>query len=194
MVAVMLLAVQGTAQSIGLGSIAALVGSLIVFGGKVLFGIIIFLAGIYLANIASNVITSTGGSDAIFLALVETLDEADVPDSPRFLIGDPSMKVDILKVDKFVSSDYTRQVVPTGKIGVIYNADVYITNNLVDAGTGNYGVYAHRDAIGVVIQKNPRVRVWDMGYKFITKIIVDAAWGADEIRDTFGKCFYTRYN
>src|SRR3990172_1841241 len=68
MVAVMLLAVQGTAQSIGLGSIAALVGSLIVFGGKVLFGIIIFLAGIYLANIASNVITSTGGSDAVFLA------------------------------------------------------------------------------------------------------------------------------
>jgi hypothetical protein len=68
MVAVMLLAVQGTAQSLGLTSIAVLVGSLIVFGGKVLFGIIIFLAGIYLANIASNVITSTGGSDAIFLA------------------------------------------------------------------------------------------------------------------------------
>jgi len=68
MVAVMLLAVQGTAQSLGLTSIAVLVGSLIIFGGKVLFGIIIFLAGIYLANIASNVITSTGGSDAIFLA------------------------------------------------------------------------------------------------------------------------------
>ena len=50
LVAVMLLAVQGTAQSIGLTSIATLVGSLITFGGKVLLGIIIFLAGIYLAN------------------------------------------------------------------------------------------------------------------------------------------------
>jgi hypothetical protein len=68
MVAVMLLAVQGTAQSFGLTSIAALVGSLIVFGGKVLFGIVIFLAGIYLANIASSVITTTGGNDAVFLA------------------------------------------------------------------------------------------------------------------------------
>lgn len=68
LVAVMLLAVQGTAQSIGLTSIAALVGSLIGFGGKVLLGIIIFLAGIYLANVASNVIISTGGSDATFLA------------------------------------------------------------------------------------------------------------------------------
>jgi hypothetical protein len=31
-----------------------------------------------------------------------------------------------------------------------------------------------------------------MGYKFLTKIIADVAWGADEIRDTFGKAFYTR--
>lgn len=68
LVAVMLLAVQGTAQFIGLTSIAALVGSFITFGGKVLFAIVIFLAGIYLANIASDVITSTGGKDAIFLA------------------------------------------------------------------------------------------------------------------------------
>ena len=68
LVAVMLLAVQGTAQSIGLSSIAALVGSLITFGGNVLLGIVIFIAGIYLANVASNVITSAGGEDAAFLA------------------------------------------------------------------------------------------------------------------------------
>jgi len=68
LVAVMLLAVQGTAQAVGLTSIAALFGSLIAFGGNVLLGIVIFLAGIYLANVASNVITSTGGEDASFLA------------------------------------------------------------------------------------------------------------------------------
>ncbi len=68
LVAVMLLAVQGTAQAVGLTSIAALFGSLIAFGGNVLLGIVIFLAGIYLANVASNVITSTGGEDAAFLA------------------------------------------------------------------------------------------------------------------------------
>jgi len=68
LVAVMLLAVQGTAQAVGLTSIAALFASLITFGGNVLLGIVIFLAGIYLANVASNVITSTGGEDASFLA------------------------------------------------------------------------------------------------------------------------------
>ncbi len=68
LVAVMLFAVQATAETFGLASIAAIVGSLIALGGNVLLGIVIFLAGIYLANIASNVITSTGGKDATFLA------------------------------------------------------------------------------------------------------------------------------
>lgn len=132
-------------------------------------------------------------SDDIFIDLVETLDEADVPDDgKRSLIGDPSMRADMLKIDKFVRTDYVRETVPNGKIGQLYNVGVYITNNLTATTTGNYGVLAHRDAIGVVIQKEPRSRIWDLGYKFIQKIIVDSAWGADEIRDTFGKSFYTR--
>lgn len=134
-------------------------------------------------------------TDEIFQALVETLDEADIPNDNRCLIGDPSMKIDVYNIDKFIRNDYVREpVVPTGKLGMLYGCNVYITNNLtaVSGGTGNYGVYSHRDAIGIAIQKNPRVRVWDMGYKFIIKVIVDAAWGADEIRDTFGIPFFTR--
>jgi len=68
LVYVMLFAVQGTAEFLGLASIAAIVASLIALGGSVLLGIVIFLAGVYLANIASNVITTAGGSDATFLA------------------------------------------------------------------------------------------------------------------------------
>ena len=68
LVAVMLLAVQGTAQAVGLTSIAVLFGSLITFGGNVLLGVVIFLAGMYLANVAHNVITSAGGEDTNFLA------------------------------------------------------------------------------------------------------------------------------
>ena len=68
LVAVMLLAVQGTAQALGLTSIAAVVAALIGFGANVLLGVVIFLAGVYLANVASNVILTTGGSDATFLA------------------------------------------------------------------------------------------------------------------------------
>jgi len=132
-------------------------------------------------------------TDEIFRALVETLDELDVPDDNRCLIGDASTKRDLMDIEKFVSTDYIRTpVVETGRVGTLYNAKVLITNNLTATTVGNYGVYAHRDAIGIVIQKNPRSRIWDMGYKFITKIIVDAAWGVAELRDTWGKSFYTR--
>ena len=68
LVAVMLLAVQGTAQAVGLTSIAVLFGSLITFGGNVLLGVVIFLAGMYLANVAFNVITSAGGEETNLLA------------------------------------------------------------------------------------------------------------------------------
>jgi hypothetical protein len=70
LVYVMLFAVQGTAETFGLASIAGIVGSLIALGGNVLLGIAIFLVGIYLANIASNLITTTGGKDASLFANV----------------------------------------------------------------------------------------------------------------------------
>ncbi|KKL51614.1 hypothetical protein LCGC14_2293740 [marine sediment metagenome] len=134
-------------------------------------------------------------TDEIFRALVETLDTNDVPDDGRFLIGDPSMKSDLLAIDKFVRQDYINGSPTTnGRFGQLYGAVVKITNNLTSAGTGNYGVYAHPDAIGVVLQKNPNSNLYNLGWKFIVKIIVDAAWGYSEIRDLFGKAFYTRKN
>lgn len=68
LVYVMLFAVQGTAETFGLGAIAGIVASLIALGGNVLLGVAIFMVGIYLANVASNVITTAGGEDASFLA------------------------------------------------------------------------------------------------------------------------------
>ena len=133
-------------------------------------------------------------TDAIFRALVETLDEADVPSEFRVLIGDPSTKADVLDIDKFVRVDYVRTpVVPTGMIGELYGSRIFVTNNLTAYSTGSYGVYAHRDAIGIAVQLNPNVLFKAQDEKFIAGlIVVDAAWGVAELRDTFGKSFYTR--
>ena len=134
-------------------------------------------------------------TDDTFISLVETLDENDVPARGRFLIGDPSTKADMLKIDKFVRMDYINGSPTTnGQFGQLYDAKVLITNNLTGATTGNFGVYAHPDAIGVVLQKNPNSNLYNLGWKFIVRIIVDAAWGSNELRDTFGKAFYTRKN
>lgn len=152
--------------------------------------------GARFSALASNSIFGSDGqtfTDEIFIGLVETLDENDVPDEGRFIIGDPSTKADMLKIDKFVRMDYINGAPTTnGKFGQLYAAQVLITNNLTAATTGNYGVYSHPDALGVVLQKNPNAKIWDLGWKFLVKIIVDAAWGSNELRDVFGKAFYTR--
>ena len=70
LVYVMLFAVQGTAETFGLASIAEIVGSLIALGGNILLGIAIFIAGIYLSNIAANFITTAGGKDSALFANV----------------------------------------------------------------------------------------------------------------------------
>ncbi len=131
--------------------------------------------------------------DDLFRTLVQTLDELDVPDEGRFLIGDPSMKSDLLNIDKFVRGDFINGSPTTnGMFGTLYNAKVKITNNLTSTTVGNYGVYSHPDALGVVIQKNPSSNFYNLGWKFIARIIVDAAYGVAELRENFGKPFYTR--
>ena len=133
-------------------------------------------------------------TDDIILALLEYLDSGDVPDKPRYLIADPSSKVDVLKIDKFVRNDYIKGSAPimTGQFGEIYGMPFLITNNLTAASTGNYGVMMHQDAIGLVLQANPYSQRIPMPWVHQTIYQVKVIYGAAEIRDTFGKSFYTR--
>jgi len=152
--------------------------------------------GALFSDLASSSIYGSDGqtlTDDILLAIMETLDEADVPEDDRSIICDPSSKGDLLKIDKFVRNDYVREpVVPTGKFGNIYNMGVFITNNLTAASTGNYGVMMHRDALGLVMQMQPRARAVVMPGQFRTLFIVDTIFGVGELRDVYGKSFYTR--
>ena len=132
-------------------------------------------------------------TDDIFVDLVEDLDSIDIPPDGRFIIGDPSTKADMLRIDKFVRGDYINgQPTSNGKFGMLYGANVLITNNLTATTIGNYGVYSHPEAIAVAIQKNMGAKLHDLTWKFLTTIVTDAAWGSDVIRTTFGKAFYTR--
>jgi len=132
-------------------------------------------------------------TDDIILALMYYLDAGDVPEDNRCIIGDASSKVDLLKIDKFVRNDYVRNpVVATGKFGDIYNMGFYTTQNLTDSTTGHFGVMMHRDAIGIIIQRDPRAVRYELPEKFITRYRVDAIWGQAVLRATFGRPFFTR--
>lgn len=134
-------------------------------------------------------------SDDIMIALMERLDEYDVPPTERSLLGDPSVLADCRKIDKFMSYDYTKN--PIGSLafkGVIsaYDVPLYITNNLTGASTGAYGALIQKEAIGLAIQMPIDVKYDRVESAASDLIYVRALWGADELRDTFGVCFYTR--
>lgn len=135
-------------------------------------------------------------SDDILINLMEGLDEGDVPRRDRSLVGDPSTVADIYKIDKFMSYDYSKTVFTTdayiGKINT-YNLPMFVTNNLYAASnTGAYGALLHRDAIGVVIQSEPKVEKWREPTIHSDIVNVSAFYGADIVRSTFGAYFYTR--
>lgn len=151
---------------------------------------------------ASNLTTTWAGSDGqtfsddILIALMEGLDEADVPRENRSLVADPSTVADIYKIDKFMTYDYTKTVFTTdaylGKINT-YNIPLFVSNNLFGtAQTGACGALLHRDAIGVVIQSDPKVEKWREPTLHSDVVNISAIYGADVLRATFGAMFYTR--
>ncbi len=133
--------------------------------------------------------------DDLLIALMEGLDEADIPRESRSLIGDPSMIADIYKVDKFMSRDYNQTTFTTdafrGRINA-YDLPVFCTNNLVATTTGNYGALMHKEAIGVAIQREPKVEAFRVPQQYSDCINISAFYGADVIRSSFGAYFYTR--
>lgn len=135
-------------------------------------------------------------TDDILIALMEVLDEADVPREQRSLVGDPSMLADCYKIDKFMNFDYAKTLM--GGMGgfrgtvVAYNLPVYVTNNLTAATTGAYGVLIHKEAIGLAIQMPLDVEKDRVPSAASDLIYLRCCWGADELRDVFGYSFYTR--
>lgn len=147
-------------------------------------------------NLNSNTAKGTDGSavtDDVLIDCVETMDEADVPDDNRVWIFDPSVKADLLKIDKFVRLDYIRTpVIPTGKFGDVYGSPIYITNNLTVNSTGNDGVYMHKEALAIIAQEKMRGDFVAQPLKHQFTINTTALWGVKEMRNTFGLPICTR--
>ncbi len=133
-------------------------------------------------------------TDDVLVNAVEELDAADVPEENRAWILDPSAKADLMKIDKFVRSDYfAGDVIPTGGFRKdVYGAPVLITNNLTVNSTGNYGAYLHKKAIAIVISEDLSVDRVDQPLKHQLVINTTALWGVVELQDTFGCPILTR--
>ena len=106
-------------------------------------------------------------TDAGFRALIQELDDADVPMDGRFLVVPPSAVNTIRGIDRYVSSDFVSgQPVVNGKIGTLYGIDIFVSTNcpVIETAAANTAstvdtrgaILAHKDAMVLAEQMGVR--------------------------------------
>ena len=69
-------------------------------------------------------------SDDIFRDLIQKMDDADVPMDGRSFIVPPTLRNQIMGIDRYTSTDFVNgKSVETGKIGNLYGVDVFVSTN-----------------------------------------------------------------
>lgn len=120
---------------------------------------------------------------------VQYLDDANAPQTDRFMVMSPAEYSDKLALDRYSNSLYKGgdRAVDTGVFGNLYGCDVMKTTNLHKAAAGQGDNFVgHKEAVALVMQEEPRTSTfWDIN--FLTwKVAVDELYGAAIMRQPFG--------
>ena len=79
----------------------------------------------------------TAFTDEAFRALIQKMDDADVPMDDRCFVIPPSVRNTIMGLERYVSSDFTGgQTVQNGKIGELYGIDIMVSTNVATPESG----------------------------------------------------------
>jgi hypothetical protein len=121
-------------------------------------------------------LTGTLGVDPTeddWLAAANYLDEADVPGESRFCYCSPSTYNSLLKIDKFVSSDFVQgRAVEQAKIGILLGVPFY-KSTLCSANSGtagqSYNWFCHKRGVALIVQRAPTPHA--------QYVILETAWG-----------------
>lgn len=155
------------------------------------------------ANIAADMTTAwktasqtigtygTAISDAVILAVNRYLSEAKAPRTDRSLVVHPKGEAELLAIDKFVRYDAlgTGEAIKNGKLGTIYGAEVFMSQNLVylDTATDEYNsLFFHKEAFAIALQMEPRTQAQYKQEYLGWLVTVDVLYGLANLRSNFG--------
>ena len=135
-------------------------------------------------------------TDAGLRAMILKLDNANVPMDNRSLIIPPVCANDLLGINRFTEQQYigSGDAIKTGKIGMIYGIDVYISTNCPTTTTANtatdrVGVLMHKDALALVEQMSVRSQTQYKQEYLGDLFTADTIYGVGELRDDAGLAF-----
>lgn len=138
-------------------------------------------------------------TDAVIVAANEALDLANAPSEDRAFVIYPTQKSALLRLDKFVKTDYLGQyqsptVIRTGlpsryMWGDIYGVPTYYTKQVVlTAGTPQqiHNILFHKEALALALQLAPRTQSQYILEYLSNLTVVDTIYGVKTIRTDFG--------
>ena len=136
-------------------------------------------------------------ADAGIRKMIQTLDEADVPQDNRYLVVPPSQRNVLMGIDRFTENQFVGEMggantIRNGKIGDIYGVQVFVSTNcpkvLADDSTDDQ--YAcmlfHRDAIVFAEQMGVRTQTQYKQEYLADLFTADTLYGTAELRDDAG--------
>ena len=130
-------------------------------------------------SFSANVgVFNTAVTDATLRAAVQALDDARVPFSDRHLVMKPSVKNNLLSIDKFVRYDavsYAPGASPIikGNVGELYGVMAHVSPEVYKSVNNTSNLMFHREAIGLAVQKDVRVE------KFARTAFTDRIGGSE---------------
>ena len=136
-------------------------------------------------------------TDLAFRELVKELDDNDTPMDNRFLVIPPSVRSQLMGIDRYVSSDFvSSQGVQNGLIGQLYGVDIFVSNNLPVVETSGDNSASAVDTVGAIMsQRDAMVLVEQMGVRTQTQykqewlgdlMTADTLYGVKTIRPESG--------
>lgn len=146
-----------------------------------------------------NAITMAAGGDNAIRGMLENLDLADVPQDGRAFILTPRQYTDLLGISRFTEQQFIGDgnAIKTGKVGMIYGVEVYVTNNMgtTQAATAavvhDIGLLIHKDALCLAEQVGVRSQTQYMQQYLGDLYTADTIYGVMNLRDTAGFAFVT---
>jgi N4-gp56 family major capsid protein len=121
---------------------------------------------------ATDTVTATDVfTDAGFRALLQKMDDNDVPFDNRCFVIPPSLRNAIMGVDRYVSSDFVSgQPVQNGLIGNIYGVDIYVSTNCATTeAAGDNSANANDLKAALLLHKDAFVLAEQMGVRSQTQ-------------------------
>jgi hypothetical protein len=129
------------------------------------------------------VIASVTDWDASILIALENLNDNDVPLNDRSLIVTPSCMTALMAEERFTEQAFigSGNAIKTGKIGMIYGVDVYMSTQV---GTGNTekAFLFQKDALVLATQQNIRTQTQYVQSQLADLFTADTVYGSKGVR------------